>query len=108
MHVTLILTMILKFYPDIMVTCLHTKLRLADKIDKKLWLRNTENLVLFHICDLDFDPMTLILKLNLGMVLTYLHVTNEVNRSKGSKLWLRNTKNVIFFSVCDPKLESMI
>ena len=86
MHVTLILAMILKLHLDIMVTCSHVKLRLADEIDKKLWLRNTANFVLVDTCDLDFDPRSLILKLNLDMELTYVHVTNEVNRSKGSKV----------------------
>ena len=34
-------------------------------MDKKLWLRNTENFVLFDACDMEFYPMTLILKLDL-------------------------------------------
>ena len=52
---------------------------------QKLWLRNTENFMLFNACDPHFDPMTLILKLDLDMVVTYIHATNMVNRSKGLK-----------------------
>ena len=38
---------------------------------QKLWLRNTEKLTLFDVCDLDRDPVTLVLKLDLDMLVTY-------------------------------------
>ena len=50
---------------------------------QKLWLGNTENVMLFDACDIDLDPMTLILKLDLDMMVTYLQTKSEVNGSKG-------------------------
>ena len=61
---------------------------------QKLWLRNTENFMLFDVYDLDFDPITLVFKLDLNNIVTYLIITRLINQMV-QKLWLKNTEKFV-------------
>ena len=54
----------------------------------ELWLRNSENSMLFDACDLDLELMTLVLKFThyLDIVVSYSQTKIEVNKSSGSKI----------------------
>ena len=68
------MTLILKLDLLIKVTYLHTKMKSLDQMVNKLWLKNTEKVMLFiNACDIDFDQMTLILKYDLDIIVTYFH-----------------------------------
>ena len=46
------------------------QLRSVDQMVEILWLKNTDNFMLFYTCDLDLDPVTLVPKLYLDIIVT--------------------------------------
>ena len=48
------------------------KIESTGNMVQKLWLRNTENFMLFDVYDLDFDPITLIFKIDLNNIVTHI------------------------------------
>ena len=53
----------------------------------KLWLKNTQNIRLFDVCNFDLHAMTLVFNLHLDMVVTYLHAKIGSIGQRIQKLW---------------------
>ena len=68
------MTLILKFDLLLRWPIYIPKMKSLDQMVNKLWLKNTEKVMLFiNACDIDFDQMTLICKHDLDIIVTYFH-----------------------------------